>query len=177
MAGVPVGTVTDTVKNGASRVIYNPTQIDDGFLGSVRVISTNGKKIVGQMSEADSGSLRLMSNLTFSGTTKIHIPIWYDNYTASGGNWTSGVNVRNTGSGSNNISIAWISQSGSVIFGRTATIAENATITFYDPPQLNNFIGSVLIEGNKPIVAVSNIRNWNGTSGKDAVMAINGSNR
>jgi hypothetical protein len=177
MVGVPVGTVTDTVKKGASRVIYNPTQIDDGFLGSVRVISTNGKKIVGQMSEADSGSLRLMSNLTFSGTTKIHIPIWYDNYTASGGNWTSGVNVRNTGSGSNNISIAWISQSGSVIFGRTATIAENATITFYDPPQLNNFIGSVLIEGNKPIVAVSNIRNWNGTSGKDAVMAINGSNR
>jgi hypothetical protein len=60
-----------------------------------------------------------------------------------------------------------------MIFGRTATIAENSTITLYDPPQLNYLIGSVLIEGNKPIVAVSNIRNCNGTSGKDAVMAIN----
>ena len=45
-------TVVDTISSNSPYVLYNPAQIPDGFLGSIRITSTNGKPLVGQMSEA-----------------------------------------------------------------------------------------------------------------------------
>lgn len=175
-------TVSASIPANAPYVLYNPSEIPDGFLGSVRI--TSSQPLVGQMSEGNgSGGLRLMSNLfpapPVGSATIIHLPIWYDNYT-TGGSWMSGVNVQNAGTGINNITATWFNQNGYLILTRTATLANtNDSHNFYELPELNNFIGSVVIEStsNKPIVAVSNVRNWAGTVGDDSVMAFNGSNR
>lgn len=171
-------TVTGSIPANGPFVLYNPSQIPDGFLGSVRITATNGS-LVGQMSEGNGdGGLRLMSNLALGGTDTIHLPLWYDNY-AVGGSWMSGVNVRNTYSASHVITATWYNQNGTPVHTQTATlINSNDTHNFYDT-SLTNFIGSVVITSNtdRPVVAVSNARNWAGTAGTDVVFAFNGSNR
>jgi murein DD-endopeptidase MepM/ murein hydrolase activator NlpD len=173
-------TVNDSILAFSPYVLYNPTQIPDGFWGSVRITSTNGKPLVGQMSEGNgSGGLRLMSNLALGGSTTIHLPLWYDNYTI-GGSWMSGVNVQNAGTGINNISVTWYNQNGNQVLTRTAMLDNTYdTHNFYDDPALNNFIGSMVIQSTsyKPIAAVSNVRNWAGATGTDSVFAFNGSSR
>lgn len=174
--------VVRSITPNAPYALYNPPEIENGFLGSVRIVNTNGTFLAGQMNEADGGALRLMSNLMFSGTTTVHIPVWYDNYNGGGGDWVSGVNVRNVGSGSNLITATWYTQSGQVALTQSATLTNSHdTHNFYDLPTTGSghasFIGSLVITAQQPIVAVSNARNWNGTAGKDSVMAINGSNR
>ena len=174
-------TVVDTISSNSPYVLYNPAQIPDGFLGSIRITSTNGKPLVGQMSEARTTGtiIQLMSNLALGGTATIHLPLWYDNYTATGGNWVSGVNVQNADSGINNITATWFDQAGNPALTQTATLnGTYDTHNFYDTA-LNNFVGSVVIQSTngKKIVAVSNILNYAGAAGTDKAMAFNGSNR
>lgn len=157
--------VTGSIPAKAPYVLYNPIQIPDGFLGSVRITSTS-QHLVGQMSEGNgNGGLRLMSNLVPQPTpgqgTKVFLPLWYDNYTV-GGSWMSGVNIRNAGTGINHITATWFNQDGNPEVTRSATLTNaNDTHNFYDDPELNNFVGSVMIQSldNQPIVAVSNVRN------------------
>lgn len=175
---VPV-VISDSIPAYSPYVLYNPSQIPDGFYGSVRINSTGGKPLVGQMSEGNgSGGLRLMSNLATAGTGTIYLPLWYDNYT-TGGSWMSGVNVRNVYTAGHTITATWYNQNGDVVLTQSAVLTNSEdTHNFYDT-SLTNFIGSVLITSNtgKPIVAVSNVRNWAATTGTDSVMAFNGSNR
>ncbi len=174
-------TVVGTISPNSPYVLYNPTQIPDGFLGSIRITSTNGKPLVGQMSEARTTGtiIQLMSNLALAGTATVYLPLWYDNYTATGGNWVSGVNVQNADSGINNITATWFDQAGNPALTQTATLnGTYDTHNFYDTA-LNNFVGSVVIQSTngKKIVAVSNILNYAGAAGTDTAMAFNGSNR
>ena len=86
-----------------------------------------------------------MSNLALGGTATIHLPLWYDNYTATGGNWVSRVNVQNADSGINNITATWFDQAGNPALTQTATQSStHDTHNFYDTA-LNNFVGSVVI--------------------------------
>ena len=178
MSGVLKGSVSGSIPYLAPYVLYNPTAIPDGFLGSVRIVSTNSKELVGQMSEGNgNGDWKLMSNLALGGSATVYLPLWYEEYEV-GGNWMSGVNVRNAHTAGQSITATWYDHNGNVALVQTATLTNsNDAHTFYDPP-LDNFIGSVVITSNigKPIVAVSNVRNLAG-AGTDTVMAFNGSNR
>lgn len=180
MDGTQVGnTISGGIAPYAPYVLYNPSGIPLGFLGSVHIKSTNDKLLVGQMSEGNgSGGLRLMSNLALSGTKTIYLPLWYDNYVAGSSSWTSGVNVRNAHSAGQTITAKWYNQSGALVLTQTATLDNSQdTHNFYDT-SLSSFIGSVMIEAaNGPIVAVSNARDWSIPVGTDAVFAYNGSNR
>lgn len=92
----------------------------------------------------------------------------------------SGVNIRNAGTGINHITATWFNKDGNPEVTRSATLTNaNDTHNFYDDPELNNFVGSVMIQSldNQPIVAVSNVRNWAAPIGTDSVFAFNGSNR
>lgn len=176
-------TVAGTIAPYSPYVLYNPSQIPDGFLGSIRVTSTGNppQNLVGQMSEArTTGTITQMtSNLALGGTTTIHLPVWYDNYTAEGGNWTSGVNVQNADGGTNTIAATWYNQAGSQVLTQTATLSTTYdTHNFFDT-SLSNFVGSVVIQSTsgKDIVAVSNVVNYAAASGADTAMAFNGSNR
>jgi len=170
-------------------VLYNPGQIPDPFLGSVRVVSTNYVPLVGEVSEedADVADPRLISNLALSesGSQTIHLPLWYDNYTATGGDWASGVNVRNIGTAETEVTIRWYNQSGAQVHLQTEDVNVNDTHNFYDPSALSDFIGSVMIQSSgQPIVATANIHNWidsdvddDGKDDYDTALAFNGSNR
>jgi len=178
MSANPVGSaIQGTIPPNSPYVLYNPAEIPDGFLGSVRISSN--QLLVGQMSEGNgSGGLRLMSNLALSGTKTIYLPLWYDNYVEGNSSWTSGVNVRNAHSSGQTITARWYNQSGDLVLTQTATLDNSQdTHNFYDT-SLSGFIGSVMITAaNGPIVAVSNARNWSAPVGTDAVFAFNGSNR
>ncbi len=107
MAGtVEVGMKSGTIPPFAPHVLYNPDSVPDGFVGSVRVTS-NGK-LVGEVSEEHKYGRdpRLIYNMPLEGSTNVYLPLWYDNYT-DGGDWASGVNVYNTGSGNNQVTITW----------------------------------------------------------------------
>lgn len=178
MSGNPVGDVVEgTIPPNSPYVVYNPMEIPDGFLGSVRISSN--QPLVGQMSEGNgSGGLRLMSNLASSGTKNLYLPLWYDNYAVGSSSLMSGVNIRNLHSAGQQITARWYNQNGTLVLTQTATLDNNQdTHNFYDT-SLTGFIGSVWIEAaNGPIVAVSNVRDWSATVGTDGVFAFNGSNR
>ncbi|WP_374687611.1 hypothetical protein [Promineifilum sp.] len=190
MNGQPQGsTVSGTIERYAPYVLYNPPAIPNGFLGSVRIESTNNVPLVGEVSEedADVADPRLISNLALreSGSQIIHLPLWYDNYTAAGGDWASGVNVRNIGTAETEVTIRWYNQSGAQVHLQTEDVNVNDTHNFYDPSALSNFIGSVMIQSSgQPIVATANIHNWidsdvddDGKDDYDTALAFNGSNR
>ena len=175
-----VGQVTGTIQPFAPRVLYNPSSIPDNHVGSVRITSSG--KIVGEVSEEHElvQDPRLIYNLSLQDSTNIYLPLWYDNYTAEGGNWASGVNVQNVSSYSyNDITITWHRLDGTVQHSQTISLSSNETRTIYDPPQLTNFRGSVWIHSNdgQPIVAVSNIHDWAAPSGVDSALSFTGSNR
>ena len=183
MNGIQQGQpIVGTIAPYSPYVLYNPSQIPDGFLGSVRIMSTSGQSLVGQLSEVrTTGSIeQMMSNLAIGGTTVVHLPVWYDNYTATGGNWESGVNDQNAGIGVNNITATWYDLAGNPVLARNATLANTYdTHNFYDDPALVNFVGSLVIRStsNIKIVAVCNIMNIAASSNTDRAMAFNGSNR
>ena len=103
MTAVPVPIpLTSRFRRGAPYVLIDPSQIPDGFLGSVRLISTNGQPLVAQMTESNvtfGGDRRMMSNLLLSGTYTVILPLWYDRYNVYplNGDWRSGVTIRNVG--------------------------------------------------------------------------------
>ncbi len=94
--------------------------------------------------------------------------------------------MQNAGSGQNAITATWYDQNGVERYSQpTLLLNSNDTHTFYftpqtSPAQLLGFVGSVVIRSdsssNKPIVAVSNIHNWDATSG-DSALSFTGSNR
>ncbi|HRO25514.1 MAG TPA: hypothetical protein PLR07_14600, partial [Promineifilum sp.] len=66
MNGIQQGQpIVGTIAPYSPYVLYNPSQIPDGFLGSVRIMSTSGQSLVGQLSEVrTTGSVeQMMSNL------------------------------------------------------------------------------------------------------------------
>lgn len=173
------GTVTDSIPAHAPYVLYNPAGIPDGFVGAVRVTSSN--KLVGEVSEESRYGTdpRLIYNMALEGSTNIYLPVWYEEVGPPYNDWTSGVNVHNAGSGNNQVTVSWYwLETGNFATSQTVTLAERATYTFYNPPTLpNEFVGSVRIHSgsNKPIVAASNIHYW-GASG-DSALSFTGSNR
>jgi hypothetical protein len=180
MAGtVEVGMKSGTISAFAPYVLYNPDSVPDGFVGSVRVTS-NGK-IVGEVSEEHKYGRdpRLIYNMPLQGSTNIYLPLWYDNYTAEGGDWASGVNVHNVAPINNNITITWYNLDGTVQYSEPITLSSRETRTIYNPPQLTNFQGSVWIRSTngQPIVAASNIHNWAAPSDVDSALSFTGSNR
>ncbi len=122
---------------------------------------------------------RLIYNLPLTGSADVYLPLWYDNYRVGGSDWASGVNVHNAGSGSNTVTITWYRLDGTTEQGwhQTQVLGDRATYTFYNPPQLDNFIGSAWIHATKPIVAASNIHNWAAPSTVDSALSFTGSNR
>lgn len=175
-----VGQVTGTIQPFAPHVLYNPSSIPGNHVGSVRITSSG--KIVGEVSEEHElvRDPRLIYNLSLQGSTNIYLPLWYDNYTAEGGNWASGVNVQNVSSYSyNEITITWHKLDGTVQHTQTISLSSNETRTIYDPLPLKEFRGSVWIHSNngQPIVAVSNIHNWAAPSDVDSALSFTGSNR
>ena len=113
------------------------------------------------------------------GSTNIYLPLWYDNYTAEGGDWASGVNVHNVAPISNNITITWHSLDGTVQYSEPITLSSRETRTIYNPLQLTNFRGSVWIRSTngQHIVAASNIHNWAAPTNVDSALSFTGSNR
>jgi hypothetical protein len=175
-----VGTVPGTIQPFAPHVLYNPTPVPENHIGSVRI--TADGKIVGEVSEEHElgRDPRLIYNLSLQGSTNIYLPLWYDNYTAEGGNWASRVNIQNVSSYTyNDITITWRSLNGTVQYSETITLSSNETRTIFDPQQLTNFRGSVWIHSNngQPIVAVSDIQNWAASSNVDSALSFTGSNR
>ena len=75
MNGQQVGSpVTGSIPANSPYVLYNPSQIPDNFLGTVKISST--APLVGQMTEADvSGGSVQMYNLVFGGSTQVHLPL------------------------------------------------------------------------------------------------------
>ena len=180
MAGtVEVGMKSGTIPPFAPCVLYNPDSVPDGFVGSVRVTS-NGK-IVGEVSEEHKYGRdpRLIYNMPLQGSTNIYLPLWYDNYTAEGGDWASGVNVHNVAPINNNITITWYNLNGTVQYSEPITLSSRETRTIYNPPQLTNFRGSMWIRSTngQPIVAASNIHNWAAPTDVDSALSFTGNNR
>ena len=180
MAGtVEVGMKSGTIPAFAPHVLYNPDSVPDGFVGSVRVTSSG--KIVGEVSEEHKYGRdpRLIYNMPLQGSTNIYLPLWYDNYTAEGGDWASGVNVHNVAPINNNITITWYKLDGTVQYSEPITLSSRETRTVYNPPQLTNFRGSMWIRSTngQPIVAASNIHNWAAPSNVDSALSFTGSNR
>ena len=186
MNGVSQGAVSGSIPRFAPYVLYNPGSIPEGFVGAVRVVA--GGNIVGEVGEEHKYGLdpRLIYNMPLQGSTTVYLPLWYGNYSIAGQNWASGVNVQNAGSGQNAITATWYDQNGVERYSQpTLLLNSNDTHTFYftpqtSPAQLLGFVGSVVIRSdsssNKPIVAVSNIHNWDATSG-DSALSFTGSNR
>jgi hypothetical protein len=176
MDGGLVTSFSVTIPSNAPYVIVNPGQVPDGFLGSVRITSTNGQPLVGQVTESGGSSgRRMMASLPLSGSQTIFFPLWYDRYLV-GGDWRSGINIRNVGSGSATITARWYSQAGALVHTETATLINaNDTHNFVDNTP-DNFIGTVMIQSSgQPIVAIENNRNYAGSG--DTTFAVNGSNR
>ncbi|MCI0576985.1 MAG: hypothetical protein L0331_12340, partial [Chloroflexi bacterium] len=158
--------------------IVNPSAIGDGFLGSAKF--TSDQPIVGQMTESNitfMGDRRMMDNLLLSGSNTIFLSRWYDSYAIPGigGNWISGVTIRNVGTGSATITAYYYDDSGFLAYTESATLSNVNDVHVFTNNSLNNFKGAVTIISTQPIVAIENSRDYNGSG--DTTMSANGSNR
>ncbi|MBI4507891.1 MAG: hypothetical protein HY691_20385 [Chloroflexi bacterium] len=72
--------------------------------------------------------------------------------------WTSGFQVQNLGSGTATVRITYYNQDGSEAGRQTDTIAPGASKTFFDRTMAvpDGFYGSVVIESDQPVAAITN---------------------
>ncbi|MCB9420940.1 MAG: hypothetical protein H6667_14145 [Ardenticatenaceae bacterium] len=158
--------------------VYNPSQVPDGFSGSVRV--TSNQPMIGIAAETNEiGGRRAVNNLLVEGKTTIVFPHWYNDYWSGGHQWLSGTAVRNAGS-STTVMANWYNQNGTLVHTANTALGTNDSFVFskYTVSMLPSpFAGSLVLSttNGQPIVATENTRDLAGSD--DTLMSISGSHR
>lgn len=129
----------------------------NGTVCSARIYSNNGQPIVGVVQEyRDGDGLALATdNLSSAGSLSIAFPIVKHQLS----NMSTGLHIQNAGLATANVNVYYYRSDGGLACVRSAAIPAYAAAIFYDSSNTcpgTNFLGSVVVNSNQPIVGRAN---------------------